>query len=124
MVARRPWHRHRQVAPPDPAGRDGRRCAGQLGIGLDPSLDHLALGSSGRQPISGTTNVGAISDAVDLASVEPGERVALLVGGEGHGLSARWMAAADRRVRIPMRAGVDSLNVAAATAVACYVLGR
>nr|WP_203433487.1 TrmH family RNA methyltransferase [Jiangella asiatica] len=87
-------------------------------------MDHLALGSSGRQPISGTTNVGAISDAVDLASVEPGERVALLVGGEGHGLSARWMAAADRRVRIPMRAGVDSLNVAAATAVACYVLGR
>ncbi|WP_026877049.1 TrmH family RNA methyltransferase [Jiangella gansuensis] len=63
-------------------------------------------------------------DAVDLASVDPGERIALLVGGEGHGLSARWMAAADRRVRIPMRAGVDSLNVAAATAVACYVLGQ
>ncbi|PZF85930.1 TrmH family RNA methyltransferase [Jiangella anatolica] len=62
-------------------------------------------------------------DAVDLADVETAERTALLIGGEGHGLSARWMAAADRRVRIPMQAGVDSLNVAAATAVACYALG-
>jgi tRNA G18 (ribose-2'-O)-methylase SpoU len=61
-------------------------------------------------------------DAVDLAEVVPADRTALLVGGEGHGLSARWMAAADRRVRIPMQAGVDSLNVAAATAVACYAL--
>ncbi|WP_198664048.1 TrmH family RNA methyltransferase [Jiangella endophytica] len=63
-------------------------------------------------------------DAVDLAEVVPAERTALLVGGEGHGLSARWMAAAERRVRIPMEAGVDSLNVAAATAVACYALRR
>lgn len=63
-------------------------------------------------------------DAVDLAEVEPAQRTALLVGGEGHGLSARWMATADRRVRIPMQAGVDSLNVAAATAVACYALRR
>lgn len=61
-------------------------------------------------------------DAVDLADVVPAARTALLVGGEGHGLSARWMAAADRRVKIPMQAGVDSLNVAAATAVACYAL--
>ena len=44
-----------------------------------------------------------------------------MLGSEGHGLSARWEASADRRAVIPMRAGIDSLNVAAATAVACYV---
>jgi tRNA G18 (ribose-2'-O)-methylase SpoU len=49
------------------------------------------------------------------------DRVALVMGGEGHGVSSRWTAAADRRAVIPMAAGIDSLNVAAATAVACYV---
>lgn len=60
------------------------------------------------------------ADAVDLASVELGERVALLLGSEGHGLSHRWMGAADTRVHIPMSGDVDSLNVASASAVACY----
>lgn len=48
-------------------------------------------------------------------------RLALVLGSEGHGLSDRWERAADRRATIPMREGIDSLNVAAATAVACYV---
>ena len=48
----------------------------------------------------------------------------LVLGSEGHGLSRRWEQAADRRAVIPMQAGVDSLNVAAATAVACYVTSR
>jgi tRNA G18 (ribose-2'-O)-methylase SpoU len=63
-------------------------------------------------------------DAVDLRALrlEPGEKVALLLGSEGDGLSARAMAACDLKVRIPMAAGVDSLNVAAAAAVACYAL--
>jgi tRNA G18 (ribose-2'-O)-methylase SpoU len=52
------------------------------------------------------------------------DRVALVLGSEGHGLSARWEQAADRRAVIPMRDGIDSLNVAAATAVACYVTAR
>ncbi|MDX6323678.1 MAG: hypothetical protein QOK15_32 [Nocardioidaceae bacterium] len=61
-------------------------------------------------------------DAVDVAVAVAGqERLALLVGTEGHGLSRRWMGAADVRAVIPMAGGVDSLNVAAATAVACYV---
>jgi tRNA G18 (ribose-2'-O)-methylase SpoU len=51
-------------------------------------------------------------------------RVALVLGGEGHGLSKRWETSADRRAIIPMRDGIDSLNVAAATAVACYALQR
>lgn len=52
------------------------------------------------------------------------DRVALVLGTEGHGLSQRWQSSADRRAVIPMREGVDSLNVAAACAVACYVAQR
>ncbi|WP_028654022.1 TrmH family RNA methyltransferase [Nocardioides sp. J54] len=52
------------------------------------------------------------------------DKVALVLGSEGHGLSARWEQSADRRAIIPMAAGIDSLNVAAATAVACYVTAR
>ena len=48
------------------------------------------------------------------------ERLALVVGTEGSGLSEHALGLADRRVRIPMAHGIDSLNVAAATAVACY----
>jgi tRNA G18 (ribose-2'-O)-methylase SpoU len=64
------------------------------------------------------------ADAVDLGAVALGERVALLLGSEGHGLSRRWMEAADERVHIPMSGDVDSLNVAAASAVACYAFQR
>ena len=49
-------------------------------------------------------------------------RVALLLGTEGAGLSEHWTAGATLRATIPMRAGVDSLNVAAAAAIACYAL--
>ena len=64
-------------------------------------------------------------DAVPIEEAVAGlDRVALVLGSEGHGLSARWEQAADRRAIIPMTAGIDSLNVAAATAVACYVTAR
>jgi tRNA G18 (ribose-2'-O)-methylase SpoU len=49
-------------------------------------------------------------------------RVAMLLGAEGDGLSARWRDQADLSVRIPMSGGVDSLNVASAAAIACYLL--
>jgi tRNA G18 (ribose-2'-O)-methylase SpoU len=61
-------------------------------------------------------------DADDLATVAPGPRQALVVGAEGPGLSPAALAAADRRVRIPMAPGVDSLNVATAAAVALHHL--
>ena len=51
-------------------------------------------------------------------------RPALLLGAEGPGLSRHAMAASDVPVRLPMRRGVDSLNVAAAAAVAFWELGR
>jgi tRNA G18 (ribose-2'-O)-methylase SpoU len=60
------------------------------------------------------------ADAVAIGEVDWPERSALLFGSEGPGLSDAWLAAADRRVRIPMQVGVDSLNVAAAAAVAFY----
>ena len=60
--------------------------------------------------------------AVDLRAASLGDvdRLALVLGAEGPGLSAGALAAADVRVRIPMADGVDSLNVAAAAAVALY----
>lgn len=64
-------------------------------------------------------------DAVPIDEAVAGvDRLALVLGSEGHGLSARWESAADRRAIIPMAAGIDSLNVAAATAVACYVAAK
>lgn len=57
-------------------------------------------------------------DAVDLFDVAIPERVAVLLGAEGDGLSVAALAAADRRVRIPMVPGADSLNVGHAAAVA------
>jgi tRNA G18 (ribose-2'-O)-methylase SpoU len=56
-------------------------------------------------------------------------RVALLLGTEGDGLSARWLHEADELVRIPMNpaaraAGVDSLNVVAAAAIACHLIAQ
>ena len=65
------------------------------------------------------------ADAVPLEQAMTGlDQVALVLGGEGHGLSSRWQCTAARRAVIPMRAGVDSLNVAAAAAVACYLAGH
>ncbi|CAN5133345.1 RNA methyltransferase [soil metagenome] len=67
----------------------------------------------------------ALSDsAIDLATFaqHPPERIALLMGTEGDGLSRPALAAADTIVTIPMSRGVDSLNVAAASAVALWAL--
>ncbi|MFI7609049.1 TrmH family RNA methyltransferase [Micromonospora sp. NPDC049366] len=65
-------------------------------------------------------------DAVPMQRLTPAqrERAALLLGAEGPGLTAAAQAASDLRVVLPMRRGVDSLNVAAAAAVAFWELGR
>ena len=65
------------------------------------------------------------ADAVSLDHYATGARpdkLAVVVGTEGDGLSRRWVEQADAVVQIPMEHGVDSLNVAAATAVACWAL--
>jgi len=51
---------------------------------------------------------------------EPGRKIALFMGTEGPGLSAETLSSCDLSIRIPMYHGVDSLNVAAASAVAFW----
>lgn len=52
------------------------------------------------------------------------EKLAIILGTEGDGLAAETIEGCDYTVRIPMAHGVDSLNVAAASAVAFYVIGN
>jgi tRNA G18 (ribose-2'-O)-methylase SpoU len=65
-------------------------------------------------------------DAISLEeyAASPPSKIALLVGTEGDGLSTAALSAADTVVTIPMMHGVDSLNVASASAVALYALRR
>ncbi|MEZ2122506.1 MULTISPECIES: TrmH family RNA methyltransferase [unclassified Corynebacterium] len=72
-----------------------------LSLTPDPAAEHLA-------------------DAVTGADGYPVNRLALLVGAEGPGLSEHAMRATDVRARIPMASGTDSLNLATAAAIAFY----
>ncbi len=63
---------------------------------------------------------GAVT--LDAFAADPPERVALLLGTEGDGLSHGALEGSDVTVTIPMARGVDSLNVAAASAVALWAL--
>ena len=63
-------------------------------------------------------------DAVDLWAIDVPDRVAVLLGAEGHGLESATMDAATHRVRIPISSNVDSLNVGHAAAVTFAVIGR
>jgi tRNA G18 (ribose-2'-O)-methylase SpoU len=67
--------------------------------------------------------------ATPMDKAPMGARTALMLGSEGDGLSSHWLDEADERVCIPMSpdamsAGVDSLNVTAAAAIACHTLMR
>jgi tRNA G18 (ribose-2'-O)-methylase SpoU len=62
--------------------------------------------------------------AVPLDDLDHSDRMALLFGAEGPGLSDETLAAADVLAGIPMRGGVDSLNVGVAAGIAFWVLGR
>jgi tRNA G18 (ribose-2'-O)-methylase SpoU len=83
-----------------PASLDVLRDAGLRIAALTPAADAQPLRTAGLE----------------------GERVAVLLGAEGPGLTPDALAAADLRVRIPMASGVDSLNVATAAAVAFHGL--
>lgn len=61
---------------------------------------------------------------VDDPRLAAQERLAMILGSEGDGLADSTIAACDDTVLIPMHHGVDSLNVAAASAVAFYALRR
>jgi tRNA G18 (ribose-2'-O)-methylase SpoU len=62
------------------------------------------------------------AEALPHVAADPPARAAVLVGAEGPGLTPGALAAADRRVRIPMAPGVDSINVATAAAIALAAL--
>ena len=62
------------------------------------------------------------SVSLDDLAADPPDRLALVLGAEGDGLGHRTVAASNLVVRIPMVGGVDSLNVAAASAVAMWAL--
>jgi tRNA G18 (ribose-2'-O)-methylase SpoU len=82
--------------------------------------DIQAIRAAGFTVAALTPAVGAVPlDDVDVSGLD---RLAVLVGTEGSGLSAEAVAAAEVAVRIPMSPGVDSLNVAAAASVAFWAL--
>lgn len=95
-----PWTRVR----PWPEGLDAVRRSGRRILALTPDPSAPGIGTVVR---------GGVVE----------EPVALLVGAEGPGLTEAAIAAADGTVRIPLAAGVDSLNVATAAAIALHRLG-
>ena len=90
---------------------------------LEPWPDALATVRQAGYTVLALTPA---TDAVPIQRLKPDqrERAALLLGAEGPGLSRHALAASDVPVKIPMRRNVDSLNVAAAAAVAFWELGR
>ena len=85
-----------------------------------PGLDRLrALGFK--------TAAMALEDdsvSIDDENLLAEEKLAVILGTEGDGLAAKTIADCDYTVKIPMSHGVDSLNVAAASAVAFWQLSR
>jgi tRNA G18 (ribose-2'-O)-methylase SpoU len=76
---------------------------------------------------AGFTTIALTPDAdappiTDVAARYRTSKLAVILGSEGPGLSTRWLASAEVRARIEMAPGVDSLNVAAAAAIAFFAL--
>lgn len=91
---------------PWPAGLGQLREAGWRVVALTPD---------GAPPPRGQARDGAAGGSAD-------ERIALLVGAEGPGLTAEALALADGRRAVPMAPGVDSLNVTVAASIAMWAL--
>jgi tRNA G18 (ribose-2'-O)-methylase SpoU len=90
---------------------------------LDPWPAALAeVRAAGFTLLALTPAAGALP--IQRLDADQRRRPALLLGAEGPGLSRQALSASDTRVTIPMQAGVDSLNVAAAAAVAFWELCR
>ncbi|HEY2199484.1 MAG TPA: RNA methyltransferase [Mycobacterium sp.] len=85
--------------------------------------DLKVIQQNGFRLLAMTPDSGATTLPAAMTTVRD-ERVAILVGAEGPGLSYAAMKASDLRVRIPMSRGTDSLNVATAAALAFYERAR
>lgn len=107
--------------------RCGRVSMGEAFATPYARLDHFP---DGLEPLRREGfEILALTPSADAESIDdlrygPNDRVALLLGSEGPGLTDATLEAADRRVRIPMSGLVDSINVGSAAAVAFYALGR
>ncbi|WP_375003682.1 TrmH family RNA methyltransferase [Aeromicrobium sp. CTD01-1L150] len=87
-------------------------------------IDHWYGGPALLRDAGFTTYAMTLADdAVPLDAVDRDvDRLAVVLGSEGHGISEHWQRECDVRVTIPMAERVDSLNVAASAAVACWQL--
>lgn len=95
-------------------------------IGASPA-DWPENGIAQLHALGFRTAAMALSDrsvSIDDAALAAEPRLAIVLGTEGDGLAPSTIAACDHTVKIPMSHGVDSLNVAAASAVAFWQLGR
>jgi RNA methyltransferase, TrmH family len=122
------------------AGADGALVCGRSANPFSWKALRGSMGSTLRLPVvagltvadalaclerSGVRTVAAVArDGEDPDAVDWTGRVAMLVGGEGPGLTADVIAQTDRRVTIPMAPAVESLNVAAAGAILLYAARR
>jgi tRNA G18 (ribose-2'-O)-methylase SpoU len=82
--------------------------------------DLEVLKAAGFSVLALTPDPDAVAVALDEVSY--GDRVALMLGAEGSGLTAEALAGSSLPVKIPMMNNIDSLNVAAAAAVAFYAV--
>ena len=97
---------------------------GQLG---ETPADWPEKGMDILHSLSFKTAAMALSDrsvSIDDEQLAKEPKLAIVLGTEGDGLAADTIASCDYTVKIPMSHGVDSLNVAAASAVAFWQLGR
>ena len=110
----------------DPLSRRSLRVSMGHAIGF-PAARCLRLADELRLLADNGFTVCALTpstDAEDVGTMAVTEKMLIVIGSERAGLSPEALAASSHRVRIPMATGIDSLNAAAATAVACYALRR
>lgn len=100
------------------------RCLGRA-LGSSPGEEWPQGGIAKLRSLGFKTAAMALDDnsvSLDCPELKECEKLAIIMGTEGDGLSRHTIAACDYTVKIPMAHGVDSLNVAAASAVAFWGL--
>lgn len=110
----------------DPLARRALRVSMGTGLSLPFARTEPGLAITGLLHSAGfaTFAMTPDADATDIARIpKPTDRTALLLGSERSGLTDAVKKGAHSRVRIPMHAGTDSLNVGAAAAIALQMLG-
>lgn len=113
----------RPAVPPRGAGKHGHRISGAVGADRTCPADWPENGSAQLHALGFKTAAMALSDrsvSIDDPALAAEPKLAIVLGTEGDGLANSTIAACDYTVKIPMSHGVDSLNVAAASAVAFW----